>query len=299
MNKLTFICLLIVFGIVVYGCEEEKPYIEGIDPCLVFEESRVDIDGNYLDWTFEPCREYEIGTEINEDTGDLVDVVKTFKTVAPVTGVDLRLLDDETYLMNNSGNILKQKYTIDESLEAEFFDKHPDWYVVDKLNSILKINGEFKAKATGSIDSSSATTGFLFSRYTQTESRVNLNIDGDFTAIGISELPLIWINESEFMGLVDKYDVVAVKCIYDSDVGSVVYDSFDASPTNLFCAFERENIQFLTTIDSINELVYTCEKNIPIKIYIQSGSWMAIPFTIYQEDWRFGYCREVYDKKVS
>lgn len=151
-------------------------------------------------------------------------------------------------------------------MKEEFFNKHKEWYLVDTLNKYYETEGSIEGKITGTMEgTTTGTRGFFFTYpiYDKTRLGIDASLKASLSAITTEKYPLKRVGEEEFKQLVYKYNVRVVKCS-EFPYNNFIPEYLGLDVYTVFCAFERENIQFVTELVSITDPIKGCYKNIDV-----------------------------------
>ena len=168
----------------------------------------------------------------------------------------------------NDSEVKTKVITTNKNKEKLFFESRENYYLVNILNPTYTTTGSINGEITGQIPVSKTFGGLFYTTSYISPSNINLKLNGDISLFTNVNYPTKELKEAEFYKMQEKYNK-AVRCV---EVTSNDYWMNNNHPYILFCAFDFDGIQFLTSINSITEIKDGCFSQITKTYYIKVDS---------------------------
>jgi hypothetical protein len=192
----------------------------------------------------------------------------------PVTSMDTGYYSNQKQV--TVPNMTKKIVVRTRDIEKEniFFSENQDFVPVDIPNPVTSTTGTVTGAVTGTIPVSHTVGGLFYTSSYSTDEEVHLRLEGDISLVSNTQYPTRYINLTEFRK--QKGDLLA-RCV---DVESKEFQVYqgeldgnysppDQQPViNLFCLFDKDNIQFVTWVDEVNIAKKGCVKNAKWEVFM-------------------------------
>lgn len=217
----------------------------------------------------------KIGTSLNEEKYK-VEGIFYEKNTRDIGFVDYDKLNYPSNLININKKIL----TVNKDKENEFF-KRKGFYLANKLNTEIRTEGTISGDISGNIPIEKSSGGLIFIYDYTSKEPINLRLEGDISLLSKIEVPTKEVEEEEFYKLNKEYGKL-VRCM---EIENNEYWVNGNRPYALFCAFDMDGLQFLTSIKSIMEERDGCYSKIDKDVYMEiDGSLYITPTITFNVD---------------